>query len=316
MICSSSVRGGVYRLAHLLEGAAAADIGNRFVDVLVGRLRLLLQKRRHRHDHAALAIAALGNVIGNPGLLHLVQGAVVRQSLDRGDLLADRFAHRNPAGADGDAVDMDGAGAALCNAATVFGAGQANIFPDRPEQRRIGLDVDVDRFSVNCEVCHRDSLFGPIHRLNGAGIWTGIWNSSNQYSASNQGNKEAWEHCHFRLLPASANSRMSGVGRSRECRAIAYETSSSLPRERSECGEGGRCEATVGWGPAGISKYYNGESDFFKEQPPTPARFRSPTLPTRGHKGGRRKRQLGDMRLPISNWAVPIGKTASGRGSF
>src|SRR5581483_2066526 len=24
--------------------------------------------------------------------------------------------------------------------------------------------------------------------------------------------------------------------------------SSSLPRERSECGEGGRCEATVGWG--------------------------------------------------------------------
>src|SRR5581483_3241764 len=132
MIASSSVRGGVDRLAHLLEGAAAANVRYRVVDVLVGRLRLLLQKGRHRHDHAALAIAALGYVVGDPGLLHLVQGAVVRQSLDRGDLLADRLAHRNSAGADGDSVNVDGAGAALCNAATVFGAGQANILPDRP----------------------------------------------------------------------------------------------------------------------------------------------------------------------------------------
>src|SRR5947208_16773179 len=42
MVGSSSVRGGVDRLAHLLEGAASADIGDGFVDVLIGRLRLLL----------------------------------------------------------------------------------------------------------------------------------------------------------------------------------------------------------------------------------------------------------------------------------
>src|ERR1700688_4617393 len=87
MVASSSVRGGVDRLAHLLEGAAAADIGDGFVDVLVGRLRLLLEKRRPRHDHSTLAIAALWNVVGDPGLLHLVQGAVRgSQSFNGGDL--------------------------------------------------------------------------------------------------------------------------------------------------------------------------------------------------------------------------------------
>ncbi len=39
----SRVARGVDRLAHLLEGAAAADIGDGVVDVLVGRLRLVLQ---------------------------------------------------------------------------------------------------------------------------------------------------------------------------------------------------------------------------------------------------------------------------------
>src|ERR1700724_1357976 len=53
MAASSSVRGGVDRLAHLLEGAAAADIGDGLVDFLVGRLRLLLEQRRHRPDHPA-----------------------------------------------------------------------------------------------------------------------------------------------------------------------------------------------------------------------------------------------------------------------
>ena len=94
MASPSSVRGGVNRLAHLLEGAATADIGDGLVDVLVGRLRLLLEQRRDRHDHAALAIAALRNVVGDPGLLHLVQRAIAGEAFDGGDLLADGFADR------------------------------------------------------------------------------------------------------------------------------------------------------------------------------------------------------------------------------
>src|SRR5262249_34979410 len=41
MEASSRVRGGMDRFAHLLEGAAATDVGDGVVDVLVGRLRLL-----------------------------------------------------------------------------------------------------------------------------------------------------------------------------------------------------------------------------------------------------------------------------------
>src|SRR5262245_36476059 len=97
----------------------------------------------------------------DPRLLHLVQRAAACQALDRGDLFAFGLAHRNAAGAGGDAVDMNGAGAALRNAAAVFGAGQSDVLADRPEQRRIWLDVDVKGFSVDRKVCHRSPLIGP-----------------------------------------------------------------------------------------------------------------------------------------------------------
>jgi len=50
---------------------------------------------------------------------------------------------------------MDGAGPALCNAATVFGARQADILADRPEKRRVRLDIYVKSFAVDCEAWHR-----------------------------------------------------------------------------------------------------------------------------------------------------------------
>src|SRR6185436_3972675 len=111
MASPSSVRGGVDRLANLLEGSATADIGDGLVDVLVGRLRLLLEKGCDGHDHAALAIAALRNVVGHPRLLHPVKRAVVAgKAFDRGDLLAGRLADRDPAGAHRDPIDVNGAG--------------------------------------------------------------------------------------------------------------------------------------------------------------------------------------------------------------
>ena len=58
------------------------------------------------------------------------------------------------AGAHRDAVDVHGAGAALRDAAAVLGAGQADLFPDHPQQRGVGIDVDVVRFSVDGETGH------------------------------------------------------------------------------------------------------------------------------------------------------------------
>src|SRR5712691_1508267 len=55
----SCLGGGVDRFAHLLIGAAAANIGDAGVDVCIGRLGVRLEQGGDRHDHAALAIAAL-----------------------------------------------------------------------------------------------------------------------------------------------------------------------------------------------------------------------------------------------------------------
>src|SRR3981189_551079 len=76
MAASSNVRRGVDRLAHLLERAAAADMCDGVVDVLVGRLRFFLEKRSHRHDHSGLAISALRDVVVDPGFLYLVPCAI------------------------------------------------------------------------------------------------------------------------------------------------------------------------------------------------------------------------------------------------
>src|SRR5262245_36387349 len=98
MSSPSSIRGVVDCRADLLKSSAAADIGDGLVDVLVGRLRLLLEKRCDRHDHATLAIAALRNIVGDPGLLHLMQRAIAGETFDGGDLLAGGFADRDAAG--------------------------------------------------------------------------------------------------------------------------------------------------------------------------------------------------------------------------
>jgi hypothetical protein len=54
----------------------------------------------------------------------------------------------------GDAVDMHRAGAALRDAAAVFGAGQADVLADRPEQGRAVVDVDVVVLAVDVETGH------------------------------------------------------------------------------------------------------------------------------------------------------------------
>src|SRR3984893_19190416 len=67
-------------------GAAAADIGNRRVDIGVARLRIVLEECRYGHDHSALAIPALRDVVGDPSLLYPMQAGACREAFDRRDL--------------------------------------------------------------------------------------------------------------------------------------------------------------------------------------------------------------------------------------
>jgi hypothetical protein len=71
-------------LADAVVSAAPARVGDPGIDVDVGGLRLVLQKRDGAHDHPRLAVAALGDVELLPGELDRV-GSIGRQSFDGGD---------------------------------------------------------------------------------------------------------------------------------------------------------------------------------------------------------------------------------------
>jgi hypothetical protein len=144
----------MHGLADALIGAATADIGHRFIDVLVRRLGVFLEQRGSRHDLAGLAIAALGHIDLSPGLLHRVRG-IRRQALDGDDDVGFLdVAERDLAGARHLAVEMNRAGAALGDAAAIFGAGQADMFANDPQQGRVGLRRYFPHRSVDVEFCH------------------------------------------------------------------------------------------------------------------------------------------------------------------
>src|SRR5437867_12988690 len=52
------------------------------------------------------------------------------------------------------AVDMHRARAALRDAAPVFRSGEADVFPNDPQQRRIGLHLHVADLAVDVELSH------------------------------------------------------------------------------------------------------------------------------------------------------------------
>src|SRR5262245_2843629 len=175
---SRACSGGVDGRANLLIGPAATDVGELPVDVGIGGLRLLLEQRRHRHDHAGLAVAALRHVMLDPRLLHRVQRAVLGEPFDGRDLLAVGLADRQRARAHCLPVDVNRAGSALRDAAAVLGSGHAELLADHPQERGVRLDVDLMLLSVDgktghyCPPCGHDAGTG-------GGLWTADWTFSN-----------------------------------------------------------------------------------------------------------------------------------------
>src|SRR5215831_10272826 len=118
MAASLRIRGCVDRGAHLLEGAATADVGDCLVDVGIRGLGLFLKQSSHRHDHAALTVAALRYVEIDPSLLYAMQLAFSGKAFDGRDLRTRSGADRERARPRRHPIDMHGAGAALGDAAT------------------------------------------------------------------------------------------------------------------------------------------------------------------------------------------------------
>src|SRR5262250_2916075 len=133
----------VHRRADPRIGAAATDVGHRVVDVLVGRFRLALEERRRGHELPGLAVTALRHVERRPRVLHGVR-AGRGQALDGDDpIRALHAADGEDARAHDPVVDVHRAGAALCDTAAVLGARQTDLLADDPEQRCVGLHLNI-----------------------------------------------------------------------------------------------------------------------------------------------------------------------------
>src|SRR5438874_1677827 len=115
-------------------GAAATEVRDAAVDVGIGGFLILREQRGSRHHHAALAIAALRNFVLDPCLLDTMQ-ALLGESLDGDDLLADRLRHRHRTGSRRLAVHMHRTRAAKPRTAAVLCPGKIELTPKHPEER-------------------------------------------------------------------------------------------------------------------------------------------------------------------------------------
>src|SRR5207247_10403385 len=52
------------------------------------------------------------------------------------------------------AVDVHRAGATLRDAATILGAGETDLLPEHPQERRLRSDIDVLRLAIHIELRH------------------------------------------------------------------------------------------------------------------------------------------------------------------
>ena len=100
--------------------------GDAGVDLLVRRLRMLGKERGDRHDHARLAVAALGHLVADPRLLDRVQRAGAK-AFDRRDARSVDRRHRQGARTNGAPVQVNRARAAGSDAAPELGAGHAEV---------------------------------------------------------------------------------------------------------------------------------------------------------------------------------------------
>src|SRR4029077_9650289 len=147
------VGGAMNGAAQRRVRAAAADIGNVRVDVGVGRFGKGFQECGHGHDLPGLAVAALWNAFFDPRALYRV--VVIRgEAFDSDHLRAIESTDRHRTGPHGGTVDMHRARAAQCDTAAEFCARQTDNVAQHPEQRSIGLDVDLPGYSVDVDRDH------------------------------------------------------------------------------------------------------------------------------------------------------------------
>src|SRR2546425_803756 len=112
------------------------------------------QRRSRGRDLLGLAVAARRHLVLDPGLMHGVKPAARREALQGLDAFARRRGNGKGARAHRLAVHMHRARPALRDAAAELGALHVELVAQHPEQRHVGLDVDLARTPVDGQLDH------------------------------------------------------------------------------------------------------------------------------------------------------------------
>src|SRR5271154_6242120 len=153
--CLSGAAAGASHGAHnaQVRSTPAQVVGQCLLDLRLGRIFVRRDERRCLHDHAVDAVAALHGLFIDECSLQRMRFFRRAKSLESHNAVADRADGGKNAGADGAAVEMYGAGAALAEAAAEARAVQTEIVTQRVQQRHRwivdgqlhGCAVDVER---------------------------------------------------------------------------------------------------------------------------------------------------------------------------
>eukprot|EP01132_Coremiostelium_polycephalum_P020033 gene20034-23819_t len=141
-------------------GAAAAEVARQLGAHLgFAGVGIAVEQGLGGHDHAVEAVAALGGLFIDEGLLHRVRGLAGAEAFEGDDVAAHGTRQGEDAGTCSHAVDDHRAGAALPQAAAVFGAVELQVIAQDQQQRGVGHCADFAGVAVDLKR-YRDVLAG------------------------------------------------------------------------------------------------------------------------------------------------------------
>ena len=110
-----------------IPGAPAEDPAERVLDLELGRVRVGVEQRIRRHEHARRADPALRRAGAQEGGLDRPELVAIRQPLHRGHVATGQLAERHQARADRFAIQPDRAGATVTRVAADLRPGEAKV---------------------------------------------------------------------------------------------------------------------------------------------------------------------------------------------
>src|SRR5260370_37760207 len=160
-------RRGAHRLGRALHGLDDVHVARTpaevafeaLPDLVLGRVRVLVQEVGGRHDETRRAVAALQAVLVPERLLDRVQLAVFGHALDRGQALALGLDRKHGAALDGFAVDQDRARAALARVAADTASGEPELVAQVVHEQESRLDLSLVLAAVDGG---RDLVLHPV----------------------------------------------------------------------------------------------------------------------------------------------------------